>query len=190
MLTLTRRLSLVAAIAIAVTAPATTAGGEAPLLEPNRPGGIVDLDCQHGIHSLKQYTWYASRVYRLEKVSHRAERRMRYIRQCQRSQWGERWAARYHRRYKREREARALAARVFPVRPHLRRIAQCESGGNPRAISPNGLYRGKYQFSFSTWRSVGGRGDPAAASEYEQDKRAEILYRTGGPGHWPVCQHR
>ena len=50
-----------------------------------------------------------------------------------------------------------------------------------------GAYRGKYQFSFSTWASVGGSGDPAAASETEQDRRAAILYRTGGPGHWPVC---
>ena len=63
----------------------------------------------------------------------------------------------------------------------------CESHGNPRAISPGGTYRGKYQFSFSTWASVGGKGDPAAASETEQDRRAAILYRTGGPGHWPVC---
>src|SRR3712207_9040242 len=54
----------------------------------------------------------------------------------------------------------------------LKQIAMCESGGNPRAISPDGKYRGKYQFSRPTWRSVGGKGDPAKASEYEQDKRA------------------
>src|SRR5215207_223252 len=29
----------------------------------------------------------------------------------------------------------------------LERIAQCESGGNPTAVSPGGRYRGKYQFS-------------------------------------------
>ncbi len=74
-----------------------------------------------------------------------------------------------------------------PIPGALRRIAMCESHGNPRAISPGGRYRGKYQFSFSTWRSVGGKGDPARASETEQDRRAAILYRTGGPGHWPVC---
>ncbi|MDP2710299.1 MAG: transglycosylase family protein [Solirubrobacteraceae bacterium] len=74
-----------------------------------------------------------------------------------------------------------------PIPPVLKAIAQCESGGDPRAISPGGTYRGKYQFSFSTWASVGGSGDPAAASETEQDRRAAILYRTGGPGHWPVC---
>jgi soluble lytic murein transglycosylase-like protein len=74
-----------------------------------------------------------------------------------------------------------------PIPPQLAAIARCESGGNPRAISSGGTYRGKYQFSYATWRSVGGKGDPAAASETEQDRRAAILLRTGGPGHWPVC---
>jgi hypothetical protein len=75
----------------------------------------------------------------------------------------------------------------IPIPPQLDGIARCESHGNPRAISPGGTYRGKYQFSFSTWQSVGGKGDPASASETEQDRRAAKLYRTGGPGHWPVC---
>jgi resuscitation-promoting factor RpfB len=69
----------------------------------------------------------------------------------------------------------------------LKQIAQCESGGNPRAISPDGKYRGKYQFSRPTWRSVGGHGDPAKASEYEQDKRALKLYRREGTAPWPNC---
>ena len=69
----------------------------------------------------------------------------------------------------------------------LKQIAQCESGGNPRAISPDGRYRGKYQFSRPTWRSVGGHGDPAKASEYEQDKRALKLYHREGTAPWPNC---
>jgi peptidoglycan hydrolase CwlO-like protein len=73
---------------------------------------------------------------------------------------------------------------------HLRQIAQCESGGNPRAVSPSGQYRGKYQFSVPTWRAVGGSGDPAAASEAEQDMRAALLYQRSGPGQWPVCGAR
>jgi hypothetical protein len=73
------------------------------------------------------------------------------------------------------------------IPPQLKAIALCESHGNPRAVSPGGAYRGKYQFSFTTWASVGGKGDPARASEAEQDRRAAKLYRTGGPGHWPVC---
>jgi soluble lytic murein transglycosylase-like protein len=85
------------------------------------------------------------------------------------------------------RERRHGGAPNVPIPPVLQSIAMCESHGNPRAISSGGTYRGKYQFSFSTWASVGGKGDPAAASETEQDRRAAILYRTGGPGHWPVC---
>ncbi len=75
----------------------------------------------------------------------------------------------------------------MPIPPVLKAIARCESHGEPRAISAGGTYRGKYQFSFSTWKSVGGKGDPAAASETEQDRRAAILYKAGGPAHWPVC---
>lgn len=69
----------------------------------------------------------------------------------------------------------------------LSAIASCESGGNPRAVSPSGAYRGKYQFDYSTWASVGGSGDPAAAPEAEQDRRAAILYARRGAAPWPVC---
>lgn len=69
----------------------------------------------------------------------------------------------------------------------LRRTASCESGGNPRAVGGGGAYRGKYQFSYSTWASIGGRGDPAQKLEHEQDARAYWLYRRDGPRHWPVC---
>jgi hypothetical protein len=69
----------------------------------------------------------------------------------------------------------------------LANIAQCESGGNPRAVSADGRYYGKYQFSRATWRSVGGRGNPAHASEAEQDRRALILYEREGTRPWPVC---
>jgi hypothetical protein len=71
--------------------------------------------------------------------------------------------------------------------PQLEAIAQCESGGDPTAIGGGGLYRGKYQFSVGTWRSVGGSGDPAAAPEAEQDRRAAALLARDGAGQWPVC---
>jgi hypothetical protein len=66
-------------------------------------------------------------------------------------------------------------------------IAACESGGSPTAVSPGGKYRGKYQFDRGTWASVGGTGDPAAASEAEQDSRAAILYSRAGASPWPIC---
>lgn len=65
-------------------------------------------------------------------------------------------------------------------------LAKCESGGNPRAVNPAGYY-GLYQFSLSTWRSVGGSGNPRDASSAEQTKRAKILYNKAGAGQWPVC---
>jgi transglycosylase-like protein len=72
-------------------------------------------------------------------------------------------------------------------RGRLQAIAQCESGGDPTAIGGGGAYRGKYQFSYSTWASVGGSGDPAAAPEREQDKRAAVLLAQSGSSPWPVC---
>ena len=68
----------------------------------------------------------------------------------------------------------------------LERIAECESGDDPTMDTGNG-YFGKYQFSRATWRSVGGRGNPARASEAEQDRRAARLYRREGTKPWPVC---
>ncbi len=69
----------------------------------------------------------------------------------------------------------------------LESIAACESGGDPTVVSADGSYRGKYQFDFGTWESVGGSGDPAAAPEQEQDYRAALLYSQSGSSPWPVC---
>jgi hypothetical protein len=69
----------------------------------------------------------------------------------------------------------------------LARIAQCESGGDPTAVSSTGRYRGKYQFSRATWRDLGGSGDPAAAPESVQDAMAAKLYAQRGARPWPVC---
>jgi len=76
------------------------------------------------------------------------------------------------------------------VASHLARIAQCESGGNPRAVSASGQYRGKYQFDQGTWEANGGTGDPAAAPEAEQDRVAAALYAARGPAPWPVCGYQ
>jgi peptidoglycan hydrolase-like protein with peptidoglycan-binding domain len=69
----------------------------------------------------------------------------------------------------------------------LEKIAQCESGGNPAAVSADGQYRGKYQFDRATWERLGGTGDPAAAPEAEQDRIAAKLYAARGAAPWPVC---
>ena len=69
----------------------------------------------------------------------------------------------------------------------LQRIAQCESGGNPTAVSADGQYRGKYQFDRATWERMGGTGDPAQASEAQQDRIAAKLLAQSGTSPWPNC---
>jgi hypothetical protein len=108
----------------------------------------------------------------LRKAEARAERKQRAERR-----------ARAHKRAAKRRKSFGGAK----ASPALQAIAACESGGNPSAIGGGGAYRGKYQFSYSTWAAVGGSGDPAAASEAEQDARAAQLYARSGPGQWPVC---
>ena len=82
-------------------------------------------------------------------------------------------------------KARPRAA--APVSARLQRIAACESGGDPTAVSADGRYRGKYQFSRATWRSRGGTGDPAKAPEAVQDRLAAQLMARQGPSAWPSC---
>jgi hypothetical protein len=83
----------------------------------------------------------------------------------------------------RELEQRSSAPTASPT---MQAIAQCESGGDPTADTGNGFY-GKYQFDLPTWQAVGGAGNPAHASEAEQDRRAAALYARAGPSPWPVC---
>ena len=88
----------------------------------------------------------------------------------------------------RRKRARAKAGPAAPAAsPQLEAIAACESGGNPSAVGGGGQFRGKYQFTYSTWASVGGSGDPAAAPEAEQDRRAAMLLARSGSSPWPVC---
>jgi len=91
-------------------------------------------------------------------------------------------AARERREAARERRE-AQAPQASPV---LEAIAACESGGNPTTDTGNGFY-GKYQFTLETWAAVGGSGNPAQASEAEQDQRAAMLYAQAGASPWPVC---
>ncbi|GHC69489.1 hypothetical protein GCM10007079_00080 [Nocardiopsis terrae] len=69
-------------------------------------------------------------------------------------------------------------------------LAECESGGDPAAVNSAGGYYGLYQFSTSTWASVGGSGLPSEASPAEQTRRAQQLYDAVGgnwQSQWPHC---
>jgi hypothetical protein len=92
-----------------------------------------------------------------------------------------------HRRELRQRRESFAALPGGVSQETLDAIAACESGGDPASVSSDGSYRGKYQFTYETWASVGGSGDPAAAPEAEQDYRAALLYASSGSSPWPVC---
>ena len=95
------------------------------------------------------------------------------------------------RRVERARAAGATSPDLAPVggvsQATLDSIGACESGGDPSAVDASGTYFGKYQFDLGTWQSVGGSGNPAEASEAEQDYRASLLYSRAGSSPWPVC---
>ena len=88
---------------------------------------------------------------------------------------------------RRERESEERFLDLGVSMATLESIAACESGGDPTAVSSDGTYRGKYQFDYGTWESMGGSGDPAAAPESEQDYRAALLYASSGSSPWPIC---
>ena len=166
-------------------------------IDPRQPIGTVTIDTttktdiRHR-RLVRRYLKLRNRANRLiaKRDARRAPHKVRTAKQLGWSNRGLRRAIRKLRTRIRHVRAdlRDKRAGLTPaVRAVLNRIAACESHGNPRAVGGGGAYRGKYQFSFGTWASVGGRGDPAAASEREQDRRAAMLLRRDGSGHWPVC---
>lgn len=71
------------------------------------------------------------------------------------------------------------------------RLASCESGQNPRAVSPTGKYRGAFQFSIPSWHGAGMTGDPVDFSYSDQKAAAERWAGMTNPsGQWPVCWPR
>jgi hypothetical protein len=98
-----------------------------------------------------------------------------------------------HRAATTARESTPTRPPVVGVDSHLARIAACESGGDPRAVSASGRYRGAWQWALSTWFAYGGgqyADDPIDATLDEQLIVARATYAGQGPGAWPVCQHR
>jgi hypothetical protein len=203
----------VISVGIAAAAPAVASSAIAPNddkaiepvpagaqagIDPRQPIGTVTIntamkktDIRHK-RLVRRYLKLRNRANRLiaKRDGRRAPRRVTTAKQEQWSNHALRRQIRLLR--KRIRNVRAdlrdkRAGLTPAVRATLNSIAACESGGNPRAIGGGGAYRGKYQFSFGTWASVGGKGDPARASEREQDRRAAMLLTRSGRGHWPVC---
>ncbi|MEZ5154750.1 MAG: transglycosylase family protein [Solirubrobacterales bacterium] len=70
-----------------------------------------------------------------------------------------------------------------------KRVAACESGGNPNAIGGGGTYRGAFQFMRSTWRTSprSPGGDPIDYSYKTQAFVAVRLKMRSGSSPWPSC---
>lgn len=68
----------------------------------------------------------------------------------------------------------------------LAKLRACESGGN-YANKNNSIYRGAYQYSYSTWANYQGIYDPADAPPSVQDQKAWETYQSRGWQPWPHC---
>lgn len=68
----------------------------------------------------------------------------------------------------------------------LAKLRACEAGGN-YANKNNPMYRGAYQYSYSTWSNYGGFRDPADAPPAVQDQAARDTYVRRGWQPWPHC---
>jgi hypothetical protein len=198
----------VISVGIAAAAPAVAISAKEPSSAQGpraAAGAVTDLNKPLGAASITNTTANDNRHARLVKRFLGARNRLnrliakregrhkpKALRTAKQAHWSDpalRRALRKLRRRIRQvsRQLRARAQVAGGVRAILERIAACESHGNPRAIGGGGAFRGKYQFTYGTWATVGGKGDPAAASEAEQDRRAAILLRRTGGSAWPVC---
>lgn len=76
--------------------------------------------------------------------------------------------------------------------PDAIKVANCESGGARTATTYQGdvhdpynpSYRGKWQMGYAEWAYFGGHGDPAVATEAEQDYRAWQYWMRSGWRPW------
>lgn len=176
----------VGAVVAALTLPAAASADARPPICDKHPV----LRTAKGSVERANKGWNARKV----KTNDEAIRRVRVQRRCAPSKKGRRHVrgAIDHSRHKYKRAVEA-AANPYPEPTSLRyyhelyAIAGCESGHDPQAVSPDGTYRGLFQFDYGTWGTVGGSGDPAAASVEEQYYRADLLYQSRGSQPWPVC---
>lgn len=86
------------------------------------------------------------------------------------------------------------ATKGGPSARQWRKLRDCESTNNYRAVSKRGTFRGAYQFNRKTWNSVAKRHnaslvgkDPASAAPADQDQMAYWLWSERGWQPWPQC---
>lgn len=76
--------------------------------------------------------------------------------------------------------------RSEPTSEQWRQLRHCESTETYHIDTGNTFY-GAYQFTWETWGTVYGQGNPAHAPPEEQDARARLLYSQRGAQPWPIC---
>jgi hypothetical protein len=81
---------------------------------------------------------------------------------------------------------RVVRAATLATGDVWQRLRSCESGNTYTRNSGNGYY-GAYQFSASTWHSLGYPGLPHQADPATQDQAAQRLLARSGWGQWPGC---
>lgn len=69
------------------------------------------------------------------------------------------------------------------------RVAECESGKDPKAVALKGRYRGAFMFTRDAWKTSpkSPGGDPIAYSYKTQAVVAVHLKKRDGTRPWPVC---
>lgn len=83
-------------------------------------------------------------------------------------------------------ESFARSQRAEPTPEQWRKLRNCESTETYDIDTGNTFY-GAYQFTWETWGTVYGEGNPAHAPPEEQDARARLLYARRGSQPWPIC---
>lgn len=180
------RFAVTGAVLAALILPATAGADARPPVCDRHPV----LATAKGAHERAAKGWNA----RTLKTNGEAIQRVRVQRRCAPSKKGRRHVrhviadarAEYQRAVE-QAENPYPDPESLPYYSQLYSIAGCESGHDPGAVSPDGTYRGLFQFDYGTWGTVGGSGDPAAASVEEQYFRANTLYSQRGSQPWPVC---
>lgn len=178
-MTLTQQGIAVLAIVATVLIPT-----EAVAEEKRKPS-----ECSTALYSKLAAKGFSPRRWRDPSPLRKQERRkLMRTRRCALTRIAREKMKRIHRNKRRRFHAHFLDLITAPGPSYLRRLRHCESGshGLYEANTGNG-FSGAYQFTPSTWRSVGGRGMAHNNVPREQDYRAAKLYRREGSGPWPVC---
>lgn len=80
-------------------------------------------------------------------------------------------------------------AQAPPTAENFERLRECESEGDYHAETRS-RYFGAYQFSLSTWQSLGYAGLPHQAPPEVQDEAARELHDRRGWRPWPGCSRK